>query len=121
MKNKIQIPYHEDGSIPHYPVSWARDYLWKDPEPFSATLTLIGFSRGRSAANFDFESETGARFTVFMTDLMAMIQSPAWQSGKISGTFVPTKRGQNYGIKLVEKPKPKKASSEPYNFDEERG
>lgn len=101
-KSKFQVPYQPDGSVPHYPEPWKHGELtWKDPEPFEATLTLDGMSRGRSAANFDFTSETGATFTVFMTDLVDMIRDRRWVEGRITATFVPCKRGQNYGIRLV--------------------
>lgn len=101
-----QVPYMPDGSIPDYPQEYPgtpaeRRLTWKDPRSFDATLTLDEMARGRSAAHFLFKSEKGARFTVFMTDLMDMIRDPRWREGRIAARFVPCKRGMNYGVRLV--------------------
>jgi hypothetical protein len=68
--------------------------------PFDAVLKFTCFSRGRSAAHALMHSETGARYTVFLTDLSEMIKDLRWCGG-IAARFIPCKRGQNYGVRLA--------------------
>jgi hypothetical protein len=110
-KPKFQVPHYPDGSIPDY-VSLGATHsgystddprlalTWRDPEPFEAVLKFTCFSRGRSAAHALMYSETGARYTVFLTDLSEMIKDQRWCGG-IAGRFIPCKRGQNYGVRLA--------------------
>ncbi len=102
----FQVPFFPDGSIPHYPQTrpWVPSEAtmeWRDPAPFNATLVLLGMCRGRSAANFTFRNKaTGAVYTVFMKDLLLMVQDARWVQGSITGDFEPCKRGANYGVRL---------------------
>jgi len=76
---------------------------WRANEPFDAVLTITGFSRGRSAANFDFQDDRGTEYTMFMTDLLKLFQTTTITNGKTQRlTWVFCKRGQNYGIQLHE-------------------
>jgi hypothetical protein len=77
--------------------------VWKENFEFEDTMWLSGMSRGRSAANFNLVSQTdGKNYNLFMTDIVDMIQNAAINKGKIKGKWTFVKRGQNYGIKLVE-------------------
>jgi hypothetical protein len=98
---KLKFPFRADGSVPHFPKEWEEKYEWKAAEPFKAKLTLEDMARGRSAAYFIFKSESGATFTVFMTDLVTMIRDRRWKEGAIAAVFEPCKRGENYGIRLA--------------------
>lgn len=105
-KGDYRIPFDAKGNQLHYPetYSWTngkRDEVeWRDNAPFEATLSYDGYSRGRSAAYFDFKDQNGKTVVVFMKDFEAMV--PHMSKGAVAGTFVFTKRGMNYGCQLVE-------------------
>lgn len=131
MSKSFQVPVLPDGTVVHYPMRpspkptrgenwykdedeaafqlrlahWARyQYTWQDPTPFTDTLVLLDGGRaGRSAVNFTFHTETNdaLRHTVFLADFVAMTLDPRWRHGKITATFIPCKRGANYGIQLA--------------------
>lgn len=96
-----QIPYTKDGSLMEYPEAW-RSIEWRENTPFEAELTFQSFSRGRSAANAVYENAAGATFTVFLTDFADLVTSGE-RLDVVRGTWVATKRGQNYGIRRLEK------------------
>ena len=67
---------------------------------FTDTLVYSGYSRGRSAAYFNFKSKTDERnYTVFLTDFEEMVFKMA--NGEITGKFTFCKRGQNFGLKMI--------------------
>lgn len=77
--------------------------VWKENYEFEDTLVLTGMSRGRSAANFNLKSETDSKdYNLFMTDIVDMIKMADINKGKVKGLWTFVKRGQNYGIKLIE-------------------
>jgi hypothetical protein len=79
------------------------DIVWKENFEFEDTLILTGMSRGRSAANFNLQSITNSKdYNLFMTDIVDMIKKANILKGKIKGKWTFVKRGQNYGIKLIE-------------------
>lgn len=116
-KGKYQIPFDGEGNQQHYPQHYyprgekdefLRDELgravskepeWRDNAPFETTLKFEHYERGRSAAYFIFKRSEGGEVTVFLTDFTDMV--PFMNGGFISGTFEFTKRGMNYGCKLV--------------------
>lgn len=106
---KKEKPYAlvmEDGSWLNYANYWhirRNEVKVVFIEPFEAKLRLDGFSRGRSAANFDLvNADTGARYTMFMKDFLEYIQTHGnVTEGILKGTWTVVKRGQNYGIKHV--------------------
>lgn len=77
---------------------------WRSNEPFADVVKFVDIQRGRSAAYFIARSKTrpSATFCVFMTDLLHMIQSEAVRGNGVVGKFQIVKRGQNYGLRLVE-------------------
>lgn len=93
-----EIPFDDEGNQKHYPDSW-RGLQWLANEPFQDTLTYRTFSRGRSAAYFNFTRSNGKTVTVFLKELDEMM--PHMIGGKVSGTFQFVKRGENYGCTLI--------------------
>src|ERR1044072_488931 len=82
----------DKSSYSYYPDQWLPN------EPFSATLTITGFSRGRSSAKFYFESAGNLRFPMFMTDMVDLVRTAKIDKGVVSGRWIVRKRGANYGI-----------------------
>jgi len=77
--------------------------VWKENYQFEDTLKLTGMSRGRSAANFNLQSEVnGKNYNVFMTDMVHLFQNANINKGSVIGKWTFCKRGANYGIKLIE-------------------
>lgn len=102
----MQVPFgtsyrHECAEMLSYPETWAKDFKWFDLEPFESELEIVDYERGRSAARFIAkDAESGIRYPVFLTDMMALI--PHIVNGKVRGTWEAKKRGANYGIRLRE-------------------
>ncbi len=79
---------------------------WRDNEPFTATLQMLGTERGRSAAFFRWQvvkasraDLVGAILPMFITDVgHVLMMGLAQPGGKITSEFFVVKRGQNYGI-----------------------
>lgn len=104
MMSTYQIPFdNEDGNQLHYPETYfmGKKLVWKDNYTFEDTLIYKGYSRGRSAAYFNFRNIAGKTFTMFLKDFDHAIKHMV--NGAFSGTFTFTKRGQNYGVKLIGK------------------
>lgn len=112
----FQIPFDPfNGNMQHYPNEWPRytkdengksifiPVDWREPVPFSDTLKLVNYMRGRSAAYFEWKSTTnGAEYPMFLTDIFDLATSVGiGQDGLVTGTFGYKKRGQNYGIRLI--------------------
>lgn len=80
--------------------NWKDRFVWKPNVQFRTTLFYDGYSRGRSSIKFDFTNPNGKRFSMFATDLDAMIKQGV-PIKEIYGIFEFVKRGQNYGIRFV--------------------
>lgn len=94
------IPFDtRSGDQLHYAYAGQKFVEWCDNAPFEDELTYAGYDRGRSAAYFSFTRKNGAAVTVFMKELEGMI--PHMVRGKVAGVFQFTKRGENYGARLV--------------------
>lgn len=97
-KNEYKIPFDHDGNQLHYP-DYKR-FEMRDNYVFEDTLEFRDYSRGRSAAYFNFAKESdGREVTVFLKDFCEIVKYMI--NGKITGKFTFTKRGENYGCKLV--------------------
>lgn len=109
-----QIPFDRSGNQLHWPdpeYEWPEGYgqgkprvqvspVWQVNSTFGDVLTFDGYSRGRSAAYFGFTRLDGKKVTMFLAEFTDVV--PHMVKGKIGGTFTFVKRGQNYGVKLVE-------------------
>lgn len=73
---------------------------------FGDYLRYKGYSRGRSSAKIDFISETsGCSYSMFLTDfdtLMERTGMNALNGHGVYASFTFVKRGQNYGVRLVD-------------------
>ena len=95
-----QIPYDEHGSMREYAGYGATE--WRDNDPFSATMQVVGYERGRSAVRVIMENEaTNQRFPMFISDVVDLMMTSDIIDGKVSGTWAGTKKGQNYGLSKV--------------------
>lgn len=93
-------PYDADGWLLHYPSNVAE---WRPMETFTATLRLLGNSRGRSAVTFEWVDQDGRHWPMFVTDLTALVTSGnrIERARTQSLDWEVCKRGQNYGIRLI--------------------
>ena len=86
--------YEHDREIPG--VTWLEpDYEWDD------TLVYLTYSRGRSAAYFEFESERFGKVQMFMSDFDKLIKSVGIQDCKVTGRWGFRKAGANIGVYRV--------------------
>lgn len=98
-----RIPFIFGCPVPYVRAGRGAEYEWRDNEEFEAELKFKGFHRGRSAAHAIYFKMDDPEWeaTMFITDLKAVIEdglAPLY----LTGRFVYTKRGQNYGIKLID-------------------
>jgi hypothetical protein len=103
-KPSYQIPFMADGSVPHYYAGYGvqNNVTWRDPTyTFDGVLEFQGYERGRSAAYFIFKNkETGAKYTMFLTDMEEILKHRIIAMGMIGGRWGFIKRGGNYGIQF---------------------
>lgn len=79
------------------------DAIWKPNTPFVAVMKLTSYSRGRSAANFEVEDESGNRYTMFLTDFVDLVKHCKLEYGKTQRLkWAFCKRGSNYGLQCLE-------------------
>lgn len=97
-KGAYKIPFDAEGNQLDYE-GWGT-VEWKDNHTFKDTLTYVGYGRGRSAVTFTFSRTDGRKVTMFVSDMDDVIKHLV--SGKITGEFTFSKRGQNYGCKLAQ-------------------
>lgn len=110
-KEPLMVPFDENGNQMHYPYCGALPPEWRVNTEFRETLRITDFSRGRSAAYFHAEGQSGVKYTIFLTDLFAMLPKLNYgmdyalvtdeDQSTIDGFFTFVKRGQNYGVKHV--------------------
>lgn len=106
-----EAPYTTDindavkGSLIDFPMQYQIDrgiVEFLPIEPLTADLTLTNLSRGRSAANFELSHDDGRTFTIFLIDLLDLLQHGAINQGRTGERiWTVAKRGKNYGIKVV--------------------
>lgn len=100
MKVPFATNYNGYTEMQSYPDTYRKDFKWFDMEPFESEMIIEDYERGCSAARFVArDTESGIRYPVFMSDMMALI--PFMVKGKVAGTWAASKRGANYGIKLI--------------------
>ena len=76
--------------------------VWQDNVPFHRRMQFTGYYRGRSAAGFEMVDHDGFVYPVFMSDMDAIIKHGIESGGYIEATWIVSKRGQNYGVLMVE-------------------
>ena len=92
-----QIPFNKAGDQLAYPT---RDCMWNDNYEFDDTLELVDWDRGRSSVTFIMKRQSnGQKVCVFVVDFYNM--SFRMNNGTVTGRFVFTKKGANYGCKLI--------------------
>lgn len=107
---KGKVPFDQHGNpVPYVPgrtigpnASLNPRYIWRDNEPFRATVEFKRFERGRSAAHAIYvkHDDPSWEATMFLTDFTDVVER-GLAPKHLSGRFVHVKRGSNYGIKLL--------------------
>jgi hypothetical protein len=110
-KGDYPIPFDKDGNQQDYPTKQyysngnrllSAEPKWVDNHEFSDTLTLVDYGRGRSSVTFTMRRTNGKTVSVFVSDFCEMAKNAAFSAGQITGLFTFTKKGANYGCKLME-------------------
>ena len=87
----------EQKGIDH---GWGIVERWVPNTVFADTLQYVTYHRGRSSAMFEFKrASNGQHVYMFMTDIDNIV--PKMDKGTLVGTFTFSKRGANYGVKMV--------------------
>lgn len=110
MKKNLLIPYNKK-----VPCWWCYDPHDEEREniPFKETFKIVSFSRGCSSAKMKLRTIKNVKnhgegwcdisnkdYEVFLIDSIAVINKAV--NGVVSGEWIFVKRGQNFGIKLLE-------------------
>lgn len=75
---------------------------YRDNYKFHDILYIESMERGRSSAIFKLISvATDEKYFMFMKDALEMMQEGVVDNGKIDGIWTFSKRGGNYGIRLL--------------------
>lgn len=93
-------PFDSAGDLVDWPARY-REYDWRPVEPFPAVMRLVGSSRGRSSATFEWEDDKGQTWPMFMTDMVDLIRRGEISEGTATGVWTVRKRGTNYGLALA--------------------
>jgi len=102
-----QVPFDRSGALMHWADSRKSAYTsdkaaeWRDPEPFQATLRVIGIQRGRSAAYFRLADDLARCWPMFMKEILELVQVAVINQGTVEGWWIPVKRGQNFGLRYL--------------------
>ena len=75
-------------------------------DPWSGTLRLVDYQRGRSAARFIWEADGDPEgnkrtYPMFMTDMLDLVKHGVQPGGLVHARWDVAKRGANYGIRLA--------------------
>lgn len=102
-KGSYKIPFNANGDQLDYE-EW-RAHEMVDNFEFEDTLVFSGhYGRGRSSVTFTLmRMATSTLVSFFVSDFAALV--PKMTNGRVTGKFTFTKRGQNYGCKMVEETK----------------
>ena len=77
------------------------NYDWRPNVPFKTKMEIRKTNRGRSAANFTLRDDASKEYTIFMVDLLEVLQKHSITKGwteELTWSFC--KKGQNYGVRL---------------------
>lgn len=99
----FRVPFdRERGNLLEWVSNPDSQYIiWCDPYEFTDTLTFQGFVRGRSAAHALFTDSANQKYTMFLTDLDALIRSGCLKADQARAVWTFAKRGQNYGVRFA--------------------
>jgi hypothetical protein len=102
-KAPLTISFRDKDGIRQYhsyPEDWDEGLGEEfDPQPFVATMRLIGTRRGRSAAQFVLEDQTTkSTYPMFLTGVEKMLEVCDVKKGAITGWWHWGKRGANFAI-----------------------
>ncbi len=102
MAGDYPIPYL-DRCLMHHPYTHRRqDIDWRENRPFDATMKIGDIRSGRSAKYVMLIDEQGSEHPMFVAELVRCAKDFGIQKGVIRGTWKVRKRGQNYGLELVD-------------------
>jgi len=99
---KYQIPFDKKtGEMLSYPAIW--EYIeWRDVYEFDDVLTYKGYGRGRSSVLMYFVGSDNTKYPMFISDFHDVIENVGINGKQITGKWTFCKRGQNYGLKMVQ-------------------
>jgi len=76
---------------------------WRPNDPFEATLELVHSSRGRSSVVFIYRDiATDIHYPLFVSSVDSMLRHATIKAGRVTGVWQVAKRGQNYGLEMLE-------------------
>lgn len=101
MAAKYQIPFKQDGNHADYAYQW-EVLEWRDNYEFTETMQIIEYGRGNSSATFKLCDSLGRVYNCFMSDTFDIIRDDRFAKGYITANFTFVKKGQSYGVKLVQ-------------------
>lgn len=99
-KNHPKVPFL-NNEMQHYGTD---RHEWVELQPFAAqSMEIVGFYRGAvSAAKIILEDENGLSYPMFLSDVVDLMRTANIFQGVIwGGVWEATKKGQNYGIRLL--------------------
>lgn len=99
MASTYEIPFDANGNMLSYPDF--RTAEKKSVYVFPENMTVDGFSRGRSSAQFTLIDSKGKKYCMFMSDMFDMISRTDILKGQVAGEWTFVKKGTNYGLKFV--------------------
>lgn len=101
--NEVREPYRELAEYAaQYPYHDSQ-ITWETNEPFTATMRLVTFQRGRSAARFVWEDQNGTKYPMFMSGMEDLVKNSVIEHGEVhESRWIVVRRGENYGIERYE-------------------
>jgi hypothetical protein len=100
-KYKGKIPFDKGGNLLNYYPGYG-EVVWVDNFENHFNFQLEGYGRGRSSVTFDFKcKDTGAAYSMFVSDMVDMLLKIKLDHGAVSGWFTFCKKGQNYGLVFI--------------------
>lgn len=101
-----EVPVDKDGNWLQYPSYQQTE--WKPVDPFHARMSVVGMYSGRSAKGIYLNDDTGKKYPMFVSDLVAALQNDGlvMEDGWMIGWWTAGKRGANYGVRFFGKDQP---------------
>lgn len=101
-----KVPFDDKGNLLHYATEryGPSGDNWLDNQPFQAELEIDSMRSGRSAKYVIWKDRfSDRRFPMFLVDLLELIKLATVSQGRTPNlTWVVRKRGQNFGLALLE-------------------